>query len=252
MQLYILSDLHIEFSDIKLPKVNSDIVILAGDIHVGTKGLNWIKNKFKDKEVIYVLGNHEYYHGIIPDLTNILIDRAQNTNIHVLENNELIVGDIVFLGCTLWTNFELYRDTENAIKDAKFMMNDYRLIKTMPGYKILTPFDTINFYNKSFSWLSRKVEKYKDKKIVVVTHNGPSLKSCLPKYKNDLLTASFVSDLENFIKNSNINIWIHGHVHNSADYTIGNTRIVCNPRGYCRGFGTNENCGFVDDLTIDI
>jgi predicted phosphodiesterase len=57
MKLHILSDLHVEFGDMKTPYVESDVVVLAGDVHIGTKGLNWIKNKFKGKEVIYILGN---------------------------------------------------------------------------------------------------------------------------------------------------------------------------------------------------
>lgn len=252
MRLHILSDLHIEFGDIKLPKVSSDIIVLAGDIHIGTKGLNWIKNKFKNKKVIYVLGNHEYYYNIIPELADVLKRKSEGTNIHVLENEELIIDNVVFLCCTLWTDFKLYDDTVSAINCSKSMMNDYKLIRVMPGYRYLDTSDVIDFHEESFEWLNKKVKEHCDKKIVIVTHNGPSIKSCLPIYKNDLLTASFVSNLEGFIKKSNISLWIHGHTHNSADYMVGDTRIICNPRGYCRDFDTNENVGFKYDLTIKV
>lgn len=252
MKLHILSDLHIEFSDLTIPDVASDLIILPGDVHIGTKGLDWIKHNFKDKEIVYVLGNHEYYYSLIPKLCNDLIKKTKGSNIHILENEELIIGDVVFLGCTLWTNFELYGDAYSAADHAKNWMNDYRIVRIMPDYKTLCPGDTINFYNKSFNWLDKKIKKYKDKKIVVITHSAPSIKSCLIKYKEDLLTAAFASDLEEFIKNSNINTWIHGHTHNSANYMIGNTRVICNPRGYNRGFGNNENSEFDVDLVIDI
>ena len=251
-KLHILSDLHIEFGDMKTPDIESDVIVLAGDVHIGTKGLNWIKNKFKNKEIIYILGNHEYYYGIIPELTDILKKKSEDINIHILENEELIINDVVFLGCTLWTDFDLYGDIESAVNYSKTMMNDYRLIRVMPGYRRLDTSDVIGFHNESFKWLSEKVEEYKDKKIVVVTHNGPSIKSCLPKYKNDPLTASFVSNLESFIENNNIHTWIHGHIHNSADYMIGNTRIICNPRGYCRDFDENENIKFKYDLVVEV
>jgi Icc-related predicted phosphoesterase len=198
------------------------------------------------------LGNHEYYYGIIPELTDTLKKKAEVTNIHILENEELIINDIVFLGCTLWTDFDLYGNIKRATDYSKSMMNDYRLIRVMPGYRRLDTSDVIDFHNESFKWLSEKVEEYKGKKIVVVTHNGPSIKSCLLKYKNDPLTASFVSNLEGFIKRSNISLWVHGHTHNSADYMIGNTRIICNPRGYCRDFDNNENFEFKYDFVVEI
>lgn len=252
MKLHILSDLHIEFGDLKIPNVDSDLTILSGDIYIGTKGLNWIKHNFKNKEVVYVLGNHEYYHCVMPEVCDILIKETKNTSIHVLENDELIIDDVVILGCTLWTNFELYGDAEVAANYAKSVMNDYNLIKCMPGYRSLDPSDTIGFYNKSFNWLSKKIKEHKDKKIIVVTHNAPSTKSCLAKYKNDLLTAAFVVDLEEFINDSNIKLWIHGHIHSVADYMIGNTRIICNSRGYCGPFDTNESEGFDSGLVIDV
>lgn len=252
MNLHILSDLHIEFGDLKIPNVDSDVVILAGDIHIGEKGLGWIKRKFKGKEVVYVLGNHEYYHGIIPELCGVLKEKSKDTNIHVLENDVLVIGDVVILGCTLWTNFELYGNADVAADHARACMNDYRTIKTTPEYKVWAPSDTIKVYNKSFNWLSKKVEEYKDKKIVVVTHNAPSINSCLGKYKNDLLTAAFVVDLEEFIGDSNIKLWVHGHVHNSANYMIGNTKVICNSRGYCGPFESNENELFDSSLVINI
>ena len=69
MKLQILSDLHIEFGDFHPPETDADVIILAGDTHLGVQGVAWATEKFKGKEVIYVIGNHEYYHGTIPEVT---------------------------------------------------------------------------------------------------------------------------------------------------------------------------------------
>ena len=59
MKIHILSDLHLEFQDMPIPDVNADITIIAGDIHLGMKGLRWLRQI--KRPVIYILGNHEFY-----------------------------------------------------------------------------------------------------------------------------------------------------------------------------------------------
>ena len=46
------------------------------------------------------------------------------------------------------------------------------------------------------------------------------------------MSAAFVSDLSEVIWDHQPDVWIHGHVHDSFDYEVGSTRVVCNPRGY--------------------
>ena len=62
MKLHILNDLHIEFEEFAPPATGADVVVLAGDIGVGMDGLRWAKARFSDTPVIYVPGNHEFYH----------------------------------------------------------------------------------------------------------------------------------------------------------------------------------------------
>lgn len=61
MKLHILTDLHLEFGPFYPPETDADLVILAGDTDVGTKGITWAKEAFIGKQVVYVPGNHEYY-----------------------------------------------------------------------------------------------------------------------------------------------------------------------------------------------
>ena len=85
-------------------------------------------------------------------------------------------------------------------------------------------------------------------KTVVVTHHAPSIHSIPEIYKTDYLSAAFASNLEDFISSSKIDIWIHGHLHDPSDYKIGETRIVCNPRGY---IGETHK-GFIPELVIEV
>jgi len=101
MKLHILNDLHIEFEDFEPPATDADVVVLAGDIGVGMEGLRWAEDRFPDKPVIYVPGNHEFYHH---DLALIEELKAQAPDhIHVLNDDQIIIGRVRFLGSILWT-----------------------------------------------------------------------------------------------------------------------------------------------------
>ena len=250
MILHILSDLHIEFGELELSETNADVVILAGDIHVGKKGFDWAFENFREQKVIYVLGNHEYYRGAIPKLTDKFKECSVGTNVHILDNEALTIENVLFLGCTLWSDFRLLNNLDIAVIVAHEMMNDYKLIRLSPIYRKIQPSDTAIWHRKSRSWLKEKLAKGKqeDKKTVVITHHAPSILSVPEQYKNDQLSASFASEMEKFIEKTEPDLWIHGHLHTSSDYFIGSTRVICNPRGY-----TDEpNNNFDIDLVIKI
>jgi Icc-related predicted phosphoesterase len=232
MRLQILSDIHLEFGERKFELDNPDLLILAGDIHLGTKGINWIRELINQIPVIYILGNHEYYKNSYPKLIRKLKDSAENTNIHILENDSVEFNGITFHGATLWTNFELYGDPRIAGFECQQKMNDYNLIKRDPSYSKLRSIDTHVIHNESIKWLEKSLIESKTEFNVVVTHHAPSEKSILDKYKNDLVSAGFTSNLDGFIEKTQPDLWIHGHVHACFDYSIGKTRIVCNSRGY--------------------
>ncbi len=250
MKLHILSDLHLEFADFDMPETDADVVIVAGDMHVGDRGIKWAGERLDRKQVVYVPGNHEYYRNAIPNLTEKLKAQTHGTNTHILENEELILGEVRFLGCTLWSDFRLHGNLRMAAIDAGQMMNDYRLIRLSPRYRKIRPADTAGWHGKSRKWLAETLDAGNPckKKTVVITHHAPSLRSVPARYKNDPLSAAFASDMEAFIADKKIDLWIHGHIHDSSDYTIGSTRVICNPRGYAH----EQNPGFLPDMVIEI
>jgi Icc-related predicted phosphoesterase len=236
MKLHILADLHNEFGIFHPPTTDADIVILGGDIDVGLRGLSWAYNAFHGRTVIYVAGNHENYQLVLPSHTKRMREYASDLGIHFLENDALVIDDIAFLGCTLWSDFALFGNVPLAMMAAEQQMMDYRVIRKAPSYRRLRARDTLQLHKASLTWLQREVQLHKDKKIVVCTHNAPSLRSIAERYKSDVLSASFASALDDFVETSGIHMWVHGHVHDCVSYQAGSTRVVANVRGYPREY----------------
>jgi Icc-related predicted phosphoesterase len=250
MKLYILSDLHNEFERFDPPSTVSDVVILAGDIHVGKKGIDWAKLTFPNQPVIYVLGNHEYYGRAFPKHLDDLKQFVQGTNIHILENDRLVIDGVTFLGCTLWTDFKLFGEPKIAGYQATQSMTDYRKIRVSPQYRKLRSLDTAIIHAKSLRWLGREVEQLKDhrSKVIIVTHHAPSQHSVPKSHKDDILSAAYASHLDSFVADSGATLWIHGHIHAQQDYRLGATRVICNPRGY----PDERNENFTPNLVVEI
>lgn len=232
MKIQIISDLHQEFGKTNIAFDNADVVVLAGDINIGTKGIEWIKETIHQKPVIYVLGNHEYYKGTYPKVLYKIKELAKNSNIHILENEAIEIEHIVFHGATLWTDFSLLGNPREYGIICQEKMNDYKKIRRYPSYSKLRTIDTFNIHNESVRWLSKSLEKHKDKTNIVITHHAPSIKSISEKNKKHPLSAAYASNLEDLILEYSPKLWIHGHIHEPKDYKIGTTQIICNPHGY--------------------
>ena len=259
MKIQVLSDLHLEFNDYNLEIPSDvDLIVLAGDIHIGANAFSWIHEKIGNKiPVIYVLGNHEYYrrHIFFSDgIETMKIHRELSNvyNVHILENDSVVIDGVRFVGCTLWTDMNVHDNSVFAEMNAPYEMNDYQLCHFSQG-QILRPQHTIEAHKKSVKYLRNTILGNQfDGKTVVVTHHLPSEKSCFPEFQNFPIRAGnayFASNLDNLVANSDACLWIHGHTHNPRDYKIGNTRIVCNPRGY---LGREANNGFVENLVIEV
>jgi predicted phosphodiesterase len=248
MKIQIFSDLHLEFRSFEPPDVGADLVILAGDIHVGAQGVDWALQTFGDTPVIYVLGNHEYYHHTLPGLCAELKARTRGTSVFVLENDIIEIDGITFLGCTLWTDFRLNGNAALAGLHAQQILADYRAIRIGDEDRLLHPADTVKLHQESRDWLETELTKSR-LPLVVVTHHAPATGSVAEQYKNETtLNPAFVSNLDTLVASSKARYWVHGHTHTAFDYKLGNTRVICNPRGY----DGEPETGFNPALTVTL
>lgn len=248
MRIRILSDLHLEFGTREFDFSNTDIVVLAGDVHIGIKGIEWILKNILDVPVLYILGNHEYYKNSYPKMLLRIKERTIGTNVHVLENESITVEGITFHGATLWTNFELFGNPKFTGYTCQQKMNDYKFIRIDPSYSKLRSIDTFKIHHKSIHWLKDSLRNSKTQKNVVITHHAPSIQSVPEKDRSNIFMAAYASNLEDFILEHKPNFWIHGHIHEPKDYYIGDTNVLCNPCGYI----DDPFNGFNKNLTIDI
>ena len=232
VRLHIFSDIHAEFADFEPPKVNADVVVIAGDLHVGHEGRRWIRRCIPDKPVIYVLGNHEFYRHVFPNLIEELRRETAGSNIHLLENQAVEINGFSFLGCTLWSDFRITGDELIAKAIAHRGISDYELITKGARRLPLLPDDTANAHRASLAWLKQQIADRDPAKTVIVTHHAPSRKSIPPWHVGSLLNGAFVSDLEDFIVDAAVPLWIHGHTHCCINYQVGRTRVLSNQRGY--------------------
>lgn len=246
MKLQILSDVHLEFGDYVPEQTDADVVVLAGDVDVGRRGVRWIKKHFPQKPVIYVAGNHEFYGNSVPALFKEVRSAVEGSNICLLENESIRIGDFTFLGCTLWTDFEAWANPQAAMLAAQNGIRDFNVIRGRTDW--FSPEDSVNLHQESIRWLKDALGKANPQKTVVITHHAPSEKSIPPYHAGSILNAAFVSALDKFVKESGVPLWIHGHTHCCVDYRIGKTRVYSNQRGYPH----RPDPGFKPDAVIEV
>jgi predicted phosphodiesterase len=249
VKLLILSDLHLEFGPLTVDAGNADVVILAGDIHLKTRGVTWAIETFRDRPVIMVFGNHEYYGEKYPTLIDKAKALAAGSNVYILEDDTVDIDGVRFLGCTLWTDFRLYGDPRLAGYFCQQVMTDFKKIRVAPRYSKLNPVDVTKIHETSLNWLKARLSEEGHASTVVVTHHAPSARSLPIWAPDDLTGAAYASHLDQFVEEMPIDLWVHGHLHNNCDYLIGNTRVVCNARGY---FPEHQNSDFAEYCIVNI
>lgn len=248
MRILVMSDLHLEvwrdaaddaqsLAKTLLKNLSSsspDAVVMAGDIDLGDRAVAWAHAAFPGIPVVYVHGNHEAYGDKLERAKERLaIACAATDHVHLLDRSAVVIAGVRFLGATLWTDFQLLgRDRyQEALQAAGADMNDYRKIRLATGgYRKLRPLDTVRLHVGDRLWLQEKLVEPFQGATVVVTHMAPSEHSIHERYRGQLSSTAFASNLDALVEKSDL--WIHGHVHDSPDYRIGNTRIVSKPMGY--------------------
>jgi predicted phosphodiesterase len=253
MKLNIVSDLHLSQAGLALPDTDADLVILAGDVARPEQAVEWADRL--DKPVLYVPGNHEFYGASIPGTLTRLRQLCAGTQVQLLDGDEVRIGNVRFLGVTLWTDFRLYGEAEgraSAVEAALRLMRDFQRIHSDAAQTgLFTPSHSAALFDRDAAWLAGKLAEPHQGPTVVITHHAPSPRSVHPRFAGSPLNACFVSDAEHLLAGGNAQLWIHGHTHDSFDYVLNGTRVVCNPRGYARD-GVNENAAFDPAFSVEV
>lgn len=288
MKIAVASDIHLEFGDLIIKNEHdADVLLLSGDICVASdigkpdpnnflegarsnRIVDFFKRcSFQFPHVIYILGNHEHYHGdfaTTADRIRSMLTSNHLSNVYLLDREVQVIDDVTFIGGTLWTDMN-NRD-ELTLHHMTSMMNDFRVVKNsrrnvnfrtqvplldangqavldeqgQPRYQVefntrpakFSPEDAATEFDAMVGYIQQIIQGRFDQKFVVVGHHSPSRLSTHPRYANEtIMNGGYSSNLDEFIMDHpQIRLWTHGHTHHDFDYMIGSTRIVCNPRGY--------------------
>ena len=252
MKVQIFSDLHADVAQRRqitiAPEV--DAVVVAGDVCEGAeRGFMRLRSIVPMQiPIIAVLGNHEFYRRCWSEELALARTAAPLYGIHLLENGVATVGGVRFVGCSLWTDYALFGDPARAMLVAADGLNDHRKIKwSKQPWSRFRPQEAWRLHQQSRAFIEATLAVPFDGATVVVTHHAPHPGSAHSRYRSDLLTAAYVSDLTPVIEVGRPDLWVHGHVHESFDYRAGDTRVICNPHGYGA-----ENRSFDPALVVEV
>lgn len=232
MRVHVLSDLHLERADFAMPELDADVLVLAGDVATGIDGIEWARDHADGRPVLYLAGNHEFYGHEFPALITDLRDAARGSDVHVLEDDELVLDGVRFLGCTLWSDFEFAGPevVAQSMDVCERVVNDYKQIRV--GHQQLTALHTRAAHEVSRDWLAERLDVPFDGPTVVLTHHAPVIRARPDSFVLRALAGAFASDLTSLMGGDRVPLWIFGHTHRAADLEHGGTRVLSNPRGY--------------------
>jgi Icc-related predicted phosphoesterase len=280
MKIQLASDLHLEFADVDIKNTTgADVLILSGDILVADDlrnqpvSLSWEalpeeghgrakrsmryrdffqRVSFQFPHVIYIMGNHEHYHGKFDKSAAVIretLGYLNIHNIHLLDRDAKEIDGVHFIGGTMWTDCN--KGDPMTQYHLEHCMTDFRVIRIAgENFKKFLPMRTVIEFTKTRDYFKTVIDNLpKDSKIVVCSHHAPSHLSIHEIYKNDtLMNGGYSSDLSEFILDRpQIKAWTHGHMHNNFDYLVGDTRVMCNPHGY-----PGENDQFDFNFTFEV
>ena len=268
----IYSDIHLDFDVPKKhfefdmlwtpPARDTDkqtILVLAGDIWHAKKPFNYYGQSWFAKiasqfqYVLVVLGNHDFWSCNLPGEYYHYQEQIAQQNLHnvfLVQDKSFVIGNHKFLGGTLWTDY--MKGYALCMQTAETSgMKDYKYVRWGPAFHRLKPRHLLGAHISTKDFIfSHAVRDTQEQKIWVLTHHLPSFQSIPEAYQdpsNRFDNALYYSDLEEQIKSSQIDYWVHGHSHKKRNYLVGNTRILANPRGY-----KGETTGYDPDFIMPL
>jgi predicted phosphodiesterase len=250
LRLHVLSDLHLEHAPYPGLPADADVIVLAGDVDTGTRGVSWAADWAGGRPVLYVAGNHEFYGHELPRLTEELRAAAAGTSVHVMENDELVLDGVRFLGCSLWSDFEFdgAEHRERSMSLCERLVSDYGQIGFSPEQRPLAAADTLAVHLDSRSWLKQRLQAAWPGPTVVISHHAPLIRVRPEQPLLRAIAGAFASDVTELMGADEVGLWIFGHTHRVADLQVDGTRVVSNPRGYPH----QPVEGFEPDLVVEV
>lgn len=272
MRLWPVSDIHLELTrGWDLPSGDArpdfDVMIVAGDLIPGAeRGVRWLLERVPDRPVIYVMGNHEAYGTDIDRTLEKAKTAALGTNVHVIENEAIQIGDVTFAGCTLWTDFAINGDAHRGMTVAGERMNDFRKIRTGRYVERFRPPHALARHRRSRAFLETELGRERTGPLVIVTHHAPIPEitedpggsgndpTLDPAYRSDLRALMSPAPDDGGGTSRPADLWIYGHTHESFDAVIGETRVISNSKGYGPWPGQRswDNANFDDKFVVEI
>ena len=234
-----------------LREARPDLLVLAGDIGLGTRGITYADqvSQFLGTPVVYVAGNHEFYGRrdiamLLPELHQAAA--ATEGRVTFLENEatqfDFPGGRLHVLGCTLWSDYALNGDGDGddmsivfAIRAARNGLNDHQGA-ILKGGTNFTPEMALEMHRASLASLDGEVTRIRkedqDARILVITHHAPIPEANPQQFRGGELAPAFVSDLRPQIARWRPAAWIWGHTHFSVRTQLGGTLLASAQRGY--------------------
>lgn len=233
MKIRPISDIHLEFGKFALPVIEGEekqVLCILGDLNPSSclwekeKGNKSTETFFKSisgrfRDVLYITGNHEYYHGDVNIDDDFFEDICDDFGFTFLQGGmHKDIKNTRFIGATLWTDFE--NGDPVCMYTCGTGMNDFRLIEdssnnfreTIYGkQKLFTPEQALEKHYEHREAIFNKLSLTKKKKTVVMSHHAPSYESISENYRNSNMNGAYYSNLESEILETSPNLWLHGH-----------------------------------------
>ena len=254
MRIQIVSDLHLEFHN-PLPPLaaGAGVIVCAGDLApIGTGAVIYAAEWWSGAHILYVPGNHEFYGTDIDRGSERLADQCGALGITLLDPGAIEIDGVHFIGATLWTDFLLdgIAGEAGAHAAARGMSDFAGQILHKGGTRRFTSYASARRHAEERRFIEAELAaaQREGKAAVVITHHAPTPRSIAPRFHGHPMNPGFASNLEALIGRYEPRLWIHGHVHDSVDLTIGATRVLANPGGY----DANENPTYDPALCIEL